>query len=147
MPIFEHEFTIAATTDWQSIRATGLGAGGHLVAGIYRLSTAGSPAAGSLEVKLTDRGYGSSQTDAQMDAIPDGHVFYNEVSIALTASATVGTRTNIEAIVGAAAEYTQSTHPDAELPRSPLLMVRGDGTLAGSVTVTLRSSTPGRAVL
>ncbi len=144
MGVSTNTFTIAANTDWHVQRAAGLGTEGWLVAGIYRLDTAGSPAAGSLEVKVTDRGYSSGINSATAGAIPDDEILYNETGIALTASATTAARTNIEATVGEAATYSEKTVVEPSQPQCPLLMVRGDGVLVGTVVVVLRSQRRGR---
>lgn len=145
MPVFKHQFTISATTDWQSIRATGLGIQGYLVAATYRLKDSPGPVNGNFEVMLTDRLVPDGLSSAQINAAGREQMFYAEDTIALVNSATAVTSTDISTARGEGAYYETQRQETLSLPQSPLLMVRGDGTLQGEVIVVLRSISTRRA--
>lgn len=143
MPTSMHTFVIAANTDWHVQRAGGLGGEGYLVAASYRLEVSGATG-GDLEVKLTDRGYSETIATAAANVIPDDEVFYNATGITLAASATVATEANISDVSKQAAAYAEKNIADVSKPMCPLLMVRGDGTLVGTVQVCIRALQPTR---
>lgn len=129
-----HTFTIAANSDWHVVRASGLGVSGALLAGRYRLANGGT--GGDLFVRLITGATPSSASSATVAALPEDVIPYREDSITLAPSATVSTRTNIQAVVGDAAAWLQPSRVGDE-SWAPLLAVRGDGVLVGSVTVVL----------
>ena len=131
---FTHTFTIAADTDWHVVRADGLGVSGALLQGRYRLASGGT--GGDCTVQLVTGPTPSTASSADVDALADDVVAYRETSITLAPSATASTRTNIQALVGDAGAWLQSPRVGSEV-WAPLLAVKGDGTLAGSVTVVL----------
>jgi hypothetical protein len=73
-------------------------------------------------------------------AVPDDLVAYSETGVALTASDTVATSTNIQSVVGDAAAWLQPLRVGSE-SWAPLLAVKGDGTLVGDVVVVLTART------
>ena len=131
---FTHTFTIAANTDWHVVRADGLGVSGALLQGRYRLDNGGT--GGDLTIQLVTGPTPATASSADVNALADDVVAYRETAITLAASATTSTRTNIQGVVGDAAAWLQSVRVGSEV-WAPLLAVRGDATLVGSVTVVL----------
>ncbi len=134
----------AADTDWRAIELPLLGMSGILAHVSYRLGAGG--VAGDLEVKVIDGAYDPTTiTSAQLALVPDEDVVFHESSIALSPSATVAAKTNIIASVNEAAVYDRRggrgySYED----RTVMLAYRGDGTLAGNLSVVFRSIHTGR---
>lgn len=135
-----HTFTIAANTDWHCLRADGLGVSGALLQGRYRLKTGGGVVNGNIDIKLITGDTPAGASSAVVAAVPDDLVAYSETGVALTASDTVATSTNIQAVVGDAAAWLQPLRVGSE-SWAPLLAVKGDGTLVGDVVVVLTART------
>lgn len=135
-------FVVAANTNWQIVEAVDLLTDGLLVRASYRLGTEGSPVGGDLDIKVLDGGYNASMTSAAIAAVPNGDAAYSESAITLASSATTTTETNIVNAVGDTAVYDRrgaTTASYAQEDRGIFIAVKGDGTLVGTVTVTLRA--------
>jgi hypothetical protein len=132
--------TVAASTDWQVVELPLLMSSGVLVHAAYRLAASGTP--GNIDVKVIDGPYAAGMTTAAIAAIPDDDVAYSEAAIALVASATTATKTNIQGSVSDAAVYDRRGGGNANYSqeaRHILLAVRGDGVTVGDVTITFRA--------
>ena len=131
-------------TDWQAVDLGLLGTSGILVNAVYRLDAGGTN--GNLTVKVVCGAYDPATiTSAQIAAIPDENVTYSETPIALTNSATVGATTNIAGTVGDAAVYDRRGGVGySNEDRTVMLVLKGDGTLDGSVYVCLSAKDTGR---
>lgn len=134
----------AADTDWRAIELPLLGMSGELAHVSYRLDAGG--VAGSLEIKVIDGAYDPTTiTPAELALVPDEDTLYHETSIALSPSATVAAKTNIIASVNEAAVYDRRggrgySYED----RTVMLAYRGDGILAGNLSVVFRAINTGR---
>ncbi len=143
------QLTIAASTDWQIVTCPSLGTSGILVAATYRLGTEGAPVGGDLEVKVIDGAYEPGLPSASIASIADEHVAYHESAITLAASATSAAKTNIEDLVGESSVYdtvggrSREEASRTRANRLPLLAVRGDGVLEGTVVIALRAKDAG----
>jgi len=131
-------------TDWQAVDLGLLGTSGILVNAVYRLDAGGTN--GNLTVKVVCGAYDPATiTSAQIAAIPDENVVYSEGSISLTADATDGETTNISTSVGDAAVYDRRGGVGySNEDRTVMLVLKGDGTLNGSVYVCLSAKDTGR---
>ena len=138
MPIrkFIHTFTVPASTDWQAVRASALGVQGYILSVAFRLDVGGTN--GTVTTRLIDSGELLPLTSAEINAIPTENVFLENTK-ALTNSATVGTTLNIVGSVSQSAAYLSSVLPPDAAEQAPLLAIKGDGTVAGQVTVVIRA--------
>ena len=139
---------IAANNDWHAVAVPRLQASGTLVHVTYRLGTEDTPVGGNLEAKLIDGLYAPGISSADIALVPDNDVAYHESAIVLAASATVATKSNVVGTSSDASVYDRrgGASTVADDGRYVLLVVKGDGTLVGTVHITLRAkdTTPGR---
>jgi len=133
-------------TDWQAVDLGLLGTSGILVNAVYRLDAGGTGTGTGMEVKVVCGAYDPATiTSAQIAAIPDENVVYSEGSISLTADDTDGETTNISTSVGDAAVYDRRGGVGySNEDRTVMLVLKGDGTLDGSVYVCLSAKDTGR---
>jgi hypothetical protein len=138
MPIrkFIHTFTVAASTDWQAVRASALGVDGYVLSVAFRLAAGGTN--GSVTARLIDSGELLPLSTAEINAIPTEHVFLENTS-ALINSATVATTVNVVGSVSQSAAYLSSVLPPNTAEQAPLFAIKGDGVIAGQVTVVVRA--------
>ncbi len=134
----QHTFTIATSTDWQAVRADGLGTQGTVVMANFAMAVGPPATAGNLECKLVDSQLSASASQPDLSSVAIGDTAYHETGVALSGgnSFTVNVSGSSK---GDAASYIVGGSADASEAATPLLMVRGDGTLEGDVTVTIRA--------